>query len=335
MNEHQDTTEPVDAVITWVDGADPKLRAKQAQYFDIGSDDPAKSAERFLEYGELYYCLVSILMNAPFVNRIHIVTDAQYPPCLEQIEARFGMAARQRISVVDHSVIFRGYESYLPTFNSRSIESMLHRIPGLSSRYIYLNDDCFLGRPVQEVDFFVGNKPVLRGKWMPSMSVTYKDILRRNKFAKWLGIAESSVSFKEAQYRAFEYLGYGKRFFWHDHIPSPMIRPTLQRFFDENPERHRLNIAFRIRDNRQVNVVSLLRALEILKGAPTTADTSLTYLKAYHLPAEKQVGYLKRKIAEYESKQHRFICLQNLAGMDPAARDLAVRWLDQLFGNKA
>jgi hypothetical protein len=35
-----------------------------------------------------------------------------------------------------------------------SIEMCLHRIPGLSRRFLYLNDDFFLGRAVQPSDFF-------------------------------------------------------------------------------------------------------------------------------------------------------------------------------------
>jgi hypothetical protein len=43
----------------------------------------------------------------------------------------------------------------LPTFNSCAIETCLHRIPGLSRRFIYFNDDVFLGRPVRKGDFFL------------------------------------------------------------------------------------------------------------------------------------------------------------------------------------
>lgn len=335
MNGSIDTFEKIDAVITWVDGSDPKLRTKQAQYFDIGSTDPAISSERFLDHGEIYYCIVSILTNAPFINHIYIVTDGQFPTCLGQIETDFGIEVRARISVVDHTVIFRGFEEALPTFNSRSIETMLHRIPGLSGRYVYFNDDCFIAHPTQETDFFVGNKPVLRGKWLPSITATFKEFLRGTWISAWLGISETTVGFKEPQYRAFEYLGFRYRYFWHDHTPAPMVRETLQTFFDENPDLHRLNFGFRTRDKRQIDVISLLRGLEIRKGAPTTRHVSLTYVKAYHLNPQKQIAYLHRKIAKLKRDKDFFICLQNLAGMEPGARDLAVRWLKQLFEVKS
>ena len=50
--------------------------------------------------------------------------------------------------VVDHREVFAGYEQFLPTFSSRAIESMLWRIPDLSERFLYLNDDFMLLRPV-------------------------------------------------------------------------------------------------------------------------------------------------------------------------------------------
>jgi hypothetical protein len=332
MNRPNETTEPIDAVITWVDGSDPKLRAKQARYFDLDSTNRTISPERFIEHGEIYYCIASILTNAPFINHIYVVTDEQYPTCLEQIETDFGIDLRARISVIDHKVIFRGFEDSLPTFNSRSIESMLHRIPGLSGRYVYFNDDCFIARPMQESDFFVGNKPVLRGKWLPSITATFKDFLHRTWISKWLGISDNSAGFKEAQFRSFEYLGFRYRYFWHDHTPAPMIRETLQNFFDDNADLHRLNIGFRTRDKRQLNVTSLLRGLEIRNGAPTTREISLVYVKANQLNPEKQIAYLQRKISKLEKNRSFFICIQNLQRMEPEARDLAVRWLKQLFG---
>ena len=56
------------------------------------------------------------------------------------------------LTVIPHEVIFPEHR-HLPTFNSHAIELHLHRIPGLSRRYLYLNDDVFLGRPINLGDF--------------------------------------------------------------------------------------------------------------------------------------------------------------------------------------
>ena len=56
-------------------------------------------------------------------------------------------------------MIFRN-KSHLPTFSSPAIEANIHHIPGLSNRFIYFNDDVFLGAPTMPDDFFtsVGQK---------------------------------------------------------------------------------------------------------------------------------------------------------------------------------
>jgi hypothetical protein len=56
--------------------------------------------------------------------------------------------------MVSHADVFPD-AAYLPTFNSNAIEMCLHRIPGLSRRFLYFNDDYFLGRRVQSSDFFL------------------------------------------------------------------------------------------------------------------------------------------------------------------------------------
>ncbi|MEO7164548.1 MAG: stealth conserved region 3 domain-containing protein, partial [Bdellovibrionia bacterium] len=75
-----------------------------------------------------------------------IVTDHQIPDWYEK-------SAFPNITFIDHQTIFP-IKSHLPTFNSHSIESNLHRIPGLSENFIYLNDDVFLGDSCTYEDFF-------------------------------------------------------------------------------------------------------------------------------------------------------------------------------------
>ena len=45
-------------------------------------------------------------------------------------------------------------KSDLPTFSSPAIESHLHRIPGLSDKFLYFNDDVMFGSEVWPDDFF-------------------------------------------------------------------------------------------------------------------------------------------------------------------------------------
>ena len=73
------------------------------------------------------------------VRTIWLVTDDQVPAAIDRPKAE-----QENIRIVDHREIFRGYEQFLPTFNSYAIETMLWRIDGLADRFLYFNDDMML-----------------------------------------------------------------------------------------------------------------------------------------------------------------------------------------------
>lgn len=152
----------VDAVITWVDGDDKVHRAKRFRYGSNGvfkSEDKAGDT-RFASLGEIFWCVASLNRFAPWLNKIYIVTDEQ-DPHLEDFLAESFPQGHIPFEIVDHKTIFRGYEQYLPTFNSISIETMTWRIPGLSDRFIEFNDDLLLLRPVVPEDFFTADGKVI------------------------------------------------------------------------------------------------------------------------------------------------------------------------------
>jgi hypothetical protein len=134
--------EDVDAVYTWVDGSDPGFQAIRRRYAGPAAAD---QANRYRSNGELRYSLRSLLRYAPWVRRVHILPNGQAPRWLD--------GSHPRIHVVTHAEVFPEPRC-LPTFNSHAIEMCLHRIPGLSRRFLYFNDDFFLGRDVHPADFF-------------------------------------------------------------------------------------------------------------------------------------------------------------------------------------
>lgn len=146
-----DVTEPIDLVYTWVDGSDPAWQARKAEAAGspvVSALNPNATHEsRYLSREELRYSLRSVEMFASWVRKIYIVTDQQVPSWLD--------LSHPKIHVVDHREIFPAEAP--PVFNSHAIESRLHHIPGLSDRYLYLNDDVFFGRPVGPEDFFHSN----------------------------------------------------------------------------------------------------------------------------------------------------------------------------------
>lgn len=107
------------------------------------------SASRFEDNEELRYSLRSIERHAPWVRHIFIVTNGQIPSWLN--------LDNPRITIVTHQDIFQNL-SHLPTFSSPAIESHIHRIAGLSQKFIYLNDDVMFGKDVWPDDFFSHSK---------------------------------------------------------------------------------------------------------------------------------------------------------------------------------
>lgn len=141
--------EPVDVVYTWVDGSDEAWNASFLEWSarsgrDVG--EVALDPARYRSRDELRYSLRSLHFFCGWVRNIYVVTAGQVPSWLADTEA---------VRIVDHSEILPA--DALPTFNSHSIESALHRIDGLSEHFIYFNDDMFVGRPLRPEVFFTPN----------------------------------------------------------------------------------------------------------------------------------------------------------------------------------
>uniref|UniRef100_A0A3Q1J237 N-acetylglucosamine-1-phosphotransferase subunits alpha/beta n=1 Tax=Anabas testudineus TaxID=64144 RepID=A0A3Q1J237_ANATE len=111
--------------------------------------DEDVSASRFEDNEELRYSLRSVEKHAPWVRHIFIVTNGQIPSWLN--------LDNPRVTVVTHQDIFQNH-SHLPTFSSPAIETHIHRIPGLSQKFIYLNDDVMFGKEVWPDDFYSHSK---------------------------------------------------------------------------------------------------------------------------------------------------------------------------------
>ena len=76
---------------------------------------------------------------------MHLVTAGECPKWLD--------LGHGFVRLVRHEDIFPG-PAKLPTFNSFAIEACLHRIEGVSDRFIYFNDDVFLTKEVA-VEHFI------------------------------------------------------------------------------------------------------------------------------------------------------------------------------------
>ncbi|HFI0346424.1 TPA: Stealth CR1 domain-containing protein [Streptococcus suis] len=141
--------EKIDIVITWVDGSDPSWLEKQKKFKSKNLSNESVNDARYRDWGTLKYVLRSIEKNVPWVNKIFLATDNQVPKWFKK---------QEKLKIVDHSEFIP--EQFLPTFSSHVIECFLHRIPGLSEKFIYFNDDTIVLRESKQTDFFINGLPV-------------------------------------------------------------------------------------------------------------------------------------------------------------------------------
>ena len=315
----------IDAVITWVDGEDPRHKAKREQYGSkrsLSRDDVAGST-RFTSLGEIFYCVASLNRFASWLNKIYIVTDEQDPQLGDFITKHFPNGSIP-VEIVDHKVIFKGYEHYLPTFNSISIESMTWRIPGLSEHYIEFNDDLILAAPTTPEDFFTADgKVVCYGKKYSSFYTTVAHLLRRHRDGS------RQVSFRQTMMNAAKLLGIRRQFIKIYHTPKALKRSVYVKYFESHERNLTRNIRHRFREPSQYNVEELqyllLRREHNLELRP--AD-NLLYLKP-----KKDNEYIAKKLAEFDAKpKHIFGCFNSIDQMTEESRRMTIDWIMRRIG---
>lgn len=169
---------PVEFVYCWCNGADPEFWAEKARY-SPGAETRDDADCRYIDNGELVRSLASVALYAPWIRRIWLLVNdvSAIPPAV---------ARDPRIVVVRHREVIPA--EHLPLFNALSIELWLDRIPDLSERFVYLNDDTFLGAPVTPRDFFTDDGKVIcryfRNRIVPSGGAYEAALLNARAFLR-------------------------------------------------------------------------------------------------------------------------------------------------------
>ncbi|WP_105245975.1 Stealth CR1 domain-containing protein [Psychrobacter sp. Marseille-P5312] len=292
----------IDIVIAWVDGTDPVLKQKRAAYKPSGAvASDAISATRFASDDEIYYNIASIIKYVPFCRHIYVVTDQQKPAFIDEF-AEQNICAADKIRIVDHKEIFSGYEEYLPTFNTRSIESMIWNIQGLSDYFIYMNDDFFFNQSVTADDFLDNEKLILHGEWRNSAVLNAKLNFRKSRF-KFFG-TPIQPRHTIAQMLSAKILGMDQFFEIH-HYPHIVDKNILKSHLLSHPQLLTEQIKYKFRDVAQVNPITLMNHLKIQKGeASLKPNTSINYLK--------NESSVEDFILALEDKTIKYGCIQSL-----------------------
>lgn len=268
--------EPIDIVMTWVDGKDPVWRKKKQEYLrensqqENGMQDDRE--ERYRDWGTLKYWFRGVEKYAPWVRNIYFVTEGHYPQWLNR--------QHPKLKMVKHSDFIP--EEYLPTFNSHTIEWNFHRIKGLSEQFIYFNDDVFLLNKTQPEYFFKNGRPkdmlafqpVIANPDNPVMSYIYlNNIVTLSKYFD----KRENVRKQPGKYF---HIGYPPLYFFYNllelvfprytglytvHDAAPLLKSTYELLWEKEGELLSKVCSHRLRDKEDVSQY-LIREWQKLSG---------------------------------------------------------------------
>ena len=290
----------IDAVIPWVDGTDPAHIERRAAYLKASAGtlaDEVTHNRRWSNTNELSICLGSIAAHAKWIRKVWIITDRQQPD-LDGLSGTF----RDKIHIVDHRHIFRGFEQYLPTFNSLSIGTMAWRIEGLADKFLYFNDDTFLLNEVSAVDFFQQDLPVLRGRWKSVEAQTYLNKIYRS-----------------SKVNAARLMGFGPdRFFSLAHVMMAMDKRFLANLFAANSAMFEKNLEAKFRDDGQFSISSLFAHYAIKEHKYVIAKKKDWKTYSSEWCARSNLLQLLRSVLIKKFGGVKILCINDLGGIKSA-----------------
>lgn len=222
----------IDAVILWVDDQDEVWRNDKQKYEIDNKRIGDNGDNRYRDWDTLKYWFRGIEMNAPWLNKIYFVTYGHLPKWLD--------VSHPKLVIVRHDEFIP--HEYLPTFSSNPIELNLHRINGLSEKFIYFNDDMFVMNSVTEQDFFIKGLPCLVATFnaiVPEVGSSCMDYIKLNNLNiinkhidknqmlkkdlnKWFNFKYGKMLLKTILLLPWDYiLG-----LYEDHSPTPFLKST-------------------------------------------------------------------------------------------------------------
>ncbi len=137
----------IDIVLPWVDGNDIAWQKDKAKH--SGTEFSDGSIARYRDWDNLQYVFRGIEKYLPWVNKVHFITYGHLPSWLD--------TSNPKLNIVNHRDFME--EKNLPVFSCNPFEVNLHKIPGLSRHFVYINDDIFFLKPLPRTYFFKKGLP--------------------------------------------------------------------------------------------------------------------------------------------------------------------------------
>ncbi|MDJ0630313.1 MAG: stealth conserved region 3 domain-containing protein [Rhodobacter sp.] len=296
--------EPVDLVYTWVDDGFPGYLDLLNRYVADRRDTNPNRTRDNLDI--IRYSLRSVARNLPGIRRIYFVSMRPQVPDWLNLD-------HPRLQVVHHDRIMD--PAILPTFNSFCIVSHLHLLPGLSRRFLYVEDDMLVMTPRYHDSLFAPDgRPYVHLK---PMTVVPSDRLDPATESPWnLALANADAALSGR-------FGAGPR----NHVihgPQIMDRDVCAEMAEAFADLIAATRAARFRGGDNVPPEFLARHLALETGAAVRAPWSLSRRVQGYVSVENLLPWTWAQLARVKARRTQTVTLNDSFGRAPNPRVVAL-----------
>lgn len=288
--EKQGSHEPIDFVVSWVDGNDIQWRKEKEKFWlCINNEEVSQKGngtERYREWDQFMYWFRSVEKFAPWVRNIYLVTCGHLPPWLN--------TKHPKLKIVRHNDYMNAKD--LPTFQSVPIEINLYRIQGLSENFVYFNDDMVLTKPVFPTDFFLNGIPKHCAIAYPVRNYSENGIFAHQCFSV-VGLLNDGDDFEknvelypekwfnclyglDVRYNWLAYNEYYLPGLYFNHLAYPLCKKTMKAVWERFPQQMKNTSSHKFRTSSDITT-QIFTMYDIIQGnfIPVPKDH---YGKAFH-----------------------------------------------------
>ena len=262
-------------VYTWVNGDDPAYLQNYNEHAEKPKDI---NPERVRDvYQTLRYSLRSVERFAPWVRNIYIVTARPQIPDWLDID-------NPRVKLVHHDQAIS--EEYLPTFNYNTIESSIHKCPGISEHFVYMNDDFLFGNEVLLSDFINEDGRITVFGTLFGENLKFRIYERKNDIVS-LGLVE--------------------------HNPIFYKKSVVDELQDLHMEKFHSTRLSKFRRNDNITMQKVYKQHMLSYHSEISNPISVTSLRKIHTfhKIKNDLGKQQEAIAKLEAKRPKFYCLND------------------------
>ena len=209
--------------------------------------------------------------------------------------------------------------AHLPTFNSFAIATHLHRIAGLSRRFVYVEDDRLFGAPIHRADLFdPAGRPQVMLERRHTMPPDRRDAAGLSPWNRALAYSNHLL---DARYGARRRRTVG-------HAPLAIEIDSWRRMIAAWPDAFERTSASRFRATGNVAPEHLYPHFLLEEGDGVESAGAV----GYH-PLNNVTVHQRLNLARLRVQRPKFICMNDNYGETPNERSVAVvrRFLDQWF----